>query len=226
MSAASKHSAVVIGASGTLGSALQAILVEEDGYACVHGFSRSQSGPYHIDLTDEASIKAAALLIAKGPAPSLIIIATGAADAAAGDGIESLSAEQLAHSFAVNAIGPALLAKHILPLMPPRTRSVFAVLSARAGSISENWQGGSYALRASKAALNMLVRTLAIEQRRTKDRCIVVGLHPGAVAASSNAPAGTASSQRAALQLLDVIEELKMPDTGKLFDQEGREIAF
>jgi len=228
--------AVVIGASGGIGGAIEAALVDEGAFHTVHGFARSRSEAQHLDLLDEASIAAAAAHVSKGPAPALVIVATGLLHAG-GSGPEKalrdLDPAWLAQVYAVNAIGPALVAKHFLPIMPTTGRVVFAALSARVGSISDNRLGGWHGYRASKAALNMLIRNLAIEERRRNDRAIVVGLHPGTVDTAlsqpfqGNVPTGKLfTADRAALQLLDVIEDLKVIDSGKLFDFEGKEVAF
>ena len=229
-------SAVVIGASGGIGAAFVAALEEEGAFDVVHGFARSWSGSRHLDLTDEASIAAAAAQVAAGPVPTLVIVATGLLHAeqhGPEKALREIDPTWLARNFAVNAIGPALVAKHFLPLAPKGTPAVFAVLSARVGSISDNKLGGWYGYRASKAALNQLVRTIAIEEKRRNDRSIVVTLHPGTVDTAlskpfqSNVAAGRLfDTERAALQLLDVIEGLKVPDSGKLFDYEGKEIPF
>jgi NAD(P)-dependent dehydrogenase (short-subunit alcohol dehydrogenase family) len=229
-------SAVVIGASGGIGAAFEAALVEEGAFEVVHGFARSRSGTPHLDLLDEASIAAAAAHVAQGPPPTLVIVATGllhAGDHGPEKALRDLDPDWLARVYAVNAIGPALVAKHFLPVMPRTGRSVFAALSARVGSISDNRLGGWHGYRASKAALNMLVRNLAIEERRRNDRAIVVALHPGTVDTGlsrpfqgSVQPGRLFDAERAALQLLDVIEQLKIPDSGKLFDYEGAEIPF
>ena len=236
MSATDHGSAVVIGASGGIGGAFEAALIEEGGFATMHGFARSRGGVQHLDLLDEASIAAAAAHVANGPAPSLIVIATGLLlEGARGPEktLRDLDPEWLAKVYAVNAIGPALVAKHFLPLMPKTGRTVFAALSARVGSIGDNRLGGWHGYRASKAALNMLIRNLAIEERRRNDRSIVVALHPGTVDTAlsqpfqGNVPARQLfTPERAALQLLDVIEGLKVPDSGKLFDFEGNEVPF
>jgi NAD(P)-dependent dehydrogenase (short-subunit alcohol dehydrogenase family) len=138
----------------------------------------------------------------------------------------------LARTFAINAIGPALAAKHFVPLLPKGERGIFAALSARVGSISDNRLGGWYGYRASKAALNQLIRTLAIETRRVNDRAIVVGLHPGTVDTrlskpfQANVPAGQLfAPDRAAVQLLDVIDGLGVKDSGGLFAWDGTPIA-
>lgn len=236
MSASAKASAVIIGASGGIGGALEAALIEEGAFAVVHGFARSRNGAQHLDLLDEASIAAAAAQVASGPAPNLVIVATGvlhAGDRGPEKALRDLDPDWLAQLYAVNAIGPALVAKHFLPIMPRQGRTLFAALSARVGSIGDNRLGGWHGYRASKAALNMLVRTLAIEERRRNDRAIVVALHPGTVDTAlsrpfqSNVPDGRLfDAERAALQLLDVIEGLKTPDSGKLFDFQGEEVPF
>ncbi|MDF0542289.1 SDR family NAD(P)-dependent oxidoreductase [Sphingobium sp. H39-3-25] len=236
MSGVSKASAVVIGASGGIGGAFEAALIEEGGFELVHGFARSRTGAQYLDLLDEASVAAAAAHVAKGPAPTLVIVATGllhAGDRGPEKALRDLDPEWLAQLYAVNAIGPALVAKHFLPIMPRSGRTVFAALSARVGSIGDNRLGGWHGYRASKAALNMLVRNLAIEERRRNDRAIVVTLHPGTVDTALSRPfqqnvqdGRLFDPERAALQLLDVIEGLKVPDSGKHFDFEGEEVPF
>ena len=222
--------AVVIGASGGIGAALVEALREED--VPVRGFARSFTGREHLDLTDDASIAAAAATVTAPPA--LIVVATGMlhdAEMRPEKSMGELDAAMLVRQFAVNAIGPALVARHFLPLQPRTGRTVFAVLSARIGSISDNRLGGWYGYRASKAALNQFVRTLAIEQRRRNDRSIVVALHPGTVDTALSRPfrAGVGDDQlftpsRAAVQLLDVIDGLRPGDSGKLFAWDGAAI--
>ncbi|MES2174258.1 MAG: SDR family NAD(P)-dependent oxidoreductase [Pseudomonadota bacterium] len=236
MSQSAKTSAVIIGASGGIGAALEAALVEEAAFDVVHGFARSRVGSQYLDLLDESSIAAAAAHVAGGPPPNLVIVATGLLHAP-GHGPEKalrdLDPDWLAQVYAVNAIGPTLIAKHFLPIMPRTGRTVFAALSARVGSISDNRLGGWHGYRASKAALNMLVCNLAIEERRRNDRAIVVTLHPGTVDTALSRPfqANVQASrlfdpERAALQLLDVVEGLKISDSGKLFDFQGELVPF
>ena len=235
MSKPGDFSAVIIGASGGIGGALEAALAEEGAFHTVHGFARSRSGAQHLDLLDEASIATAAAHVGSGPPPSLVIVATGllhAGDQGPEKALRDLDPAWLAQLYAVNAIGPALVAKHFLPIMPRTGRTLFAALSARVGSISDNRLGGWHGYRASKAALNMLIRNLAIEDRRRNDRAIIVALHPGTVDTGlsrpfqGNVPPGRLfTPDRAALQLLDVIEGLKVIDSGKLFDFEGKEVA-
>lgn len=223
--------AVVIGASGGIGAALVKALGEEG--IDVRGFARSFAGRDHLDLTDEASIAAAAASLAKPPA--LVVVATGLlheADAAPEKSMTALDPAWLARQYAVNAIGPALVAKHFLPTQPRTGRTIFAALSARVGSIGDNRLGGWYGYRASKAALNQLIRSLAIEHRRRNDRSIVVGLHPGTVATPLSQPfkGNVAADQlfapdRAAVQLLDVLDGLRPADSGKLWAWDGVEIT-
>jgi NAD(P)-dependent dehydrogenase (short-subunit alcohol dehydrogenase family) len=223
--------AIVIGASGGIGAALVEALTDED--IAVTALARSFDGARHIDIESEDSIAAAAARVTG--APDLIIVATGVL-AVGGNTPEKshrdLDPALLARTIAVNAIGPALVAKHFLPLMPKSGRSVFAALSARVGSIGDNRLGGWYGYRAGKAALNQLIRTLAIEDKRRNDRGIVVALHPGTVDTPLSKPFQTNvrpgslfTPSRAAVQLLDVIDALKAPDSGKIFDWEGKEVA-
>lgn len=228
--------AVIIGASGGIGRALADALGEEGAFAAVHRLARSSGGAQHLDLRDEASIAAAAAHVAAGPPPTLIIVATGVLhDEGRGPekALRELDAPWLSENFAVNAIGPALIAKHFLPIMPKTGRTVFAALSARVGSITDNKLGGWHGYRASKAALNMLMRTIAIEEKRRNDRSIVVTLHPGTVDTGLSRPfqgnvqpGRLFTPERAALQLLDVIEGLRASDSGKLFDFEGNDVPF
>ena len=227
--------AVVVGASGGIGGALAEALRDEGTYDVVHALWRRAAGDAHLDVEDEASIAAAAARIARGPAPALVIVASGLLhDGAAGPEktYRDLDPAWLARVLAVNATGPALVAKHLLPLMPKQGRSVFAVLSARVGSITDNRLGGWYGYRMAKAGVNQLVRTLAIEEKRRNDRSIVVGLHPGTVDTALSKPfqanvrpATLFTPDRAASQLLDVIDGLRPADSGRLFDYEGKEIA-
>ena len=219
--------ALVVGAAGGIGAALLAALSARG--VETRGLSRRNDG---LDLADEASIAAAVAALAAPP--RLVILATGMLHEGGHAPEKSLAAldpDRLARSFAVNAIGPALLAKHLLPRMPRDGRSVFAALSARVGSIADNQLGGWYGYRASKAALNQLIRTAAIEQRRRAPGSIVVALHPGTVATGLSAPfRGGAervfSADEAAGHLLDVVAGLQPADSGGFFAWDGAPIAF
>lgn len=226
----SQSSAVVIGASGGIGGALAARLSASGRYDIVHALSRSQTG---LDLTDEASIAEAAASVGQGPAPALVIVATGVLH----DGrqpersLRSLDADHMARDYRINAIGPALLAKHLLPLFPRDRRAVFAVLSARVGSIGDNRLGGWHAYRASKAALNMILKNLSIEMARTHPLAVISGLHPGTVATDLSAPfqGGVAAEKlftpdHSAECLLRVTDGLTPGDSGGVFAWDGARI--
>ncbi len=228
--------AVVIGASGGIGAALADALADEGSHDVIHRFARSAIGADHLDLTEEASIAAAAARVAAGPPPALIFVATGLlheGEHMPEKALRDLDPVWLARSYAVNAIGPALVMKHFLPLLARQGAPVFAALSARVGSIADNRLGGWHGYRAAKAALNMLVRNAAIEARRRYDRSIVVALHPGTVDTALSTPfrAGVTpgslfAPDRAALQLLDVVDGLKPLDSGKFYAWDGAEIPF
>ncbi len=185
---------LVVGASGGIGAALVTALREHDSGAQI--FAASRSGAHvagaealQLDSTNEDSIAAAAAAI--GAPLDAVIVATGTLHSANYQPEKSwreLNGAALGDVFAINAIGPALVAKHFLPLLAKDQRAVFAALSARVGSISDNRLGGWYAYRASKAALNMLLKSLAIELARRNRNGIVLGLHPGTVDTQLSAP--------------------------------------
>lgn len=225
--------AIVVGSSGGIGSALHARLSAQSRFSAVLGLGRRSSPP--LDLTDEASVAAAARHVeALGADVRLVIDASGILH---GDGLSpekswrDLDAAQMARAFAVNAIGPALLMKHFLPLLPRQGRSVFATLSARVGSIGDNRLGGWYSYRASKAALNQFVRTAAIELGRRQPAALCVALHPGTVATSLSSPFVKAgldvqTPDQAAGRLIDVIERLPSGSSGGFFDHRGDPVPW
>ena len=235
--------ACIIGATGGIGGALVRTLVDDPNVATVCAGSRqigvetSKIRPFAIDLLDEASIAAAAQILQPLGPLNLIMVATGQLH----DGtalqpeksFRSQSNDAYARAFAINATGPALVAKHFLPLLPREGRSVFAVLSARVGSISDNRLGGWHAYRASKAALNMIMRNLAIELARTHKDAIAVPLHPGTVATALSEPFQKNVAQEklfppeySAARLLSVINGLSAKDSGAFFAWDGERIAF
>jgi NAD(P)-dependent dehydrogenase (short-subunit alcohol dehydrogenase family) len=187
-----------------------------------------------LDLTDEATIAGAAeSATAGGSALDLVIVASGMLH----DG-EALNPEKtwraldgaaLERVYRVNTVGPALVAKHFLPLLARDRKSAFAALSARVGSFSDNRLGGWHAYRASKAALNMLLRTFAIELARRNPRAVCVGLHPGTVdtglsaSFQANVPEGKLfTPDFAAARLLEVVDCLKPDDSGHVFAWDGQ----
>ena len=233
--------AAVIGASGGIGAALVAALSDAD-FAAVHALSRRPVAvapgvqPGTLDLLDEASIVGVAATIERDIPLRLVIAATGLlhdAGVQPEKTMRTLDASRLARGFAVNTTGPALLAKHFVPLLPRSGRSIFAVLSARVGSIGDNRLGGWYGYRAQKAALNQIIRTLSVEVRRTHPEAIVASLHPGTVVTPLSAPfRGAVAAERlftpedAARHLLAVIDRLTPDDSGGFFAWDGRPIPF
>jgi len=234
----------VVGASGGIGSAVLQLLSEDARVGRIHAFSRSGGLPQlpkvraaRIDIEDEASIAAAAAASA-GDAPlDLVFVASGmlwqGAQLRPEKSMREITPEGLAKLFAVNAAGPTLVAKHFLPSLRKDSKTVFAALSARVGSINDNRLGGWYSYRASKAALNMLLKTLAIEHARQWPESIVAGLHPGTVDTDLSEPftSRTPSKQlfspeRSASYLLKVIDGLVPEDSGHTFAWDGSRIEF
>jgi NAD(P)-dependent dehydrogenase (short-subunit alcohol dehydrogenase family) len=221
------EAAVVIGATGGVGAAVVEQLRASGRYGVVHALSRSGTG---LDLEDEATIAAAATTIGQGPAPTLVFVATGVLHNGPSPErtYRSLSAEHLLRDYRVNAIGPALIAKHFLPLLPRDRRAVFVALSARVGSIGDNRLGGWHAYRASKAALNMILTNLSIEMARSHPQAVIAGLHPGTVDTALSRPFQKGVSperlftpDRSAQALLTVLDGLTSADSGGVFAWDG-----
>ena len=230
--------AIVVGATGGLGRAFVDALAADPAYGKVLALSRrplndAPAGVVtgRIDLADEASIAAAAAQARALGEPRLVIVATGilhAAGIAPEKSWNALRADTMAAVFAVNCIGPSLVARHFLPLLPRQGRSVFAALSARVGSIGDNRLGGWHAYRASKAALNMMIRGLAIELARRAPQAICMGLHPGTVDTPLSAPfQGNVAPDRlfapadAVARLLAVIAAATSTDSGNVLAWDG-----
>lgn len=224
--------AVVFGGGGGIGGALLDAIRSAERFERVIAFSRSSSPS--IDLLDEATIDRAAAFAADQGELRLVIDATGflhddrqRPEKSWGE----INAANLARSFALNSIGPALIMKHILPRLPRSEKAVFATLSARVGSIGDNRMGGWYSYRASKAALNQLVRISAIELARRSPEALCIALHPGTVATKLSEPFVARELQvhspaAAARHLLSVIEQLKADANGGFYDWRGQPVAW
>jgi NAD(P)-dependent dehydrogenase (short-subunit alcohol dehydrogenase family) len=224
--------AVVVGAGGGIGAALLAGLEVGGAYGRVIGLGRGTAPP--LDLLSEPSIADAAASVAAVGELRLLVDATGFLHGAGFTperSLRSLDPAHMAHAYAINAIGPALLMKHFCPLLPRQGRAVFATLSARVGSIGDNRLGGWHSYRAAKAALNQLVHTAAVEMRRANPDSILVSLHPGTVASALSAPFSKSGlevrpPEEAARDLLAVIAGLGSADSGGFFDQTGAPIPW
>lgn len=233
----------IIGSSGAIGQAITERLVLDQSieriYACSRQGKMFQSKKIVsavLDYKNEDSIHNAAKIIGKDNPLDLVIIATGFLhneDTTPEKSIQDLSHQNFIKNFMANTIGPALVAKHFLPLMSKEHQSVFSCISARIGSISDNRLGGWYAYRASKAALNMTLKNLSIEASRRFKQTIIVGLHPGTVDSSLSKPFQTFVSddklftpEYAAERLINVIDNLELRDSGKIFAWDGSMIDY
>ncbi|WP_050927888.1 SDR family NAD(P)-dependent oxidoreductase [Aestuariivita boseongensis] len=216
---------LILGSSGGIGSALVAAL--EARGDTVTGLSRSEHG---FDITDPAPVESH--LADLGPFDR-VIVATGAleiAGAAPEKTIKGLNADDMMNQFRLNTVGPALALSYAHHLLPREGRSVFAVLSARVGSIGDNKIGGWISYRSAKAAVNQVVRTSAIELARTHKQAVITALHPGTVATAftekylGRHPA--VSPEEAAQNLLAVMDGLTPDQSGQFLDWAGKPVPW
>jgi NAD(P)-dependent dehydrogenase (short-subunit alcohol dehydrogenase family) len=234
--------AIVIGASGAIGSAFVEALCADSGFT--HIFALSRSGQefddnrvqsLFVDLEDEASIANAALACARAGPCHLLINAVGVLhgplDIRPEKALKEIDGAKMAKLFALNTIGPALVLKYFSPIMIREGRAILATLSARVGSISDNALGGWYSYRATKAALNQIIKTTAIELAVRRKHLICVGLHPGTVRSGMSEPFlanyranDIVTPEIAAQNLLDVLAGLDPSQSGKIFAWDGAEI--
>lgn len=228
---ANDYRALVIGASGAIGQAFTSVLQRD--LRCVHVEQVSRAHSSGFDLLDESSVAAQAAASAGAGPYHLIVDATGALTI---DGVgpekslAALQSERLAKAFQLNAIGPVLVLRHFAPLLAPGA-SIYAKLSARVGSISDNHKGGWYGYRASKAALNMLLQTAAIELQRKNAQLRVVALQPGTVRSDLSRPfsAGVDKLLEPTDSVAGMLEALKglQPRRGAHFvDYQGKEVPW
>ena len=219
---------VVFGASGGIGAELSGQLA-----AAGHEVLRfSRSGAPSVDLTIEADVIRAAEW--SGSELDRVIIASGFlhdADYAPEKTLRRLDPEHLVRSFFVNALGPALVLKHFAPLLAKKRKAVLAFLSARVGSIADNRAGGWYSYRASKAALNQIMRTASIELTRTHPDSVCLSLHPGTVDTALSQPFhrdrnGVQSAAQSAAALLAVMDAASPAQSGSFLDYAGQPIPF
>ncbi|OSQ36175.1 C-factor [Thalassospira mesophila] len=225
--------AVIIGASGGIGRAFAQHLADTKQFSQIIGLSRSSTPP--LDLLNEARIEQCAGHVAQQQGNiRLIIDATGFLhneNYQPEKTWRQIDPASMAHNFAINAIGPALLMKHFLPLLPTQRKSAFVTLSARVGSIGDNHIGGWYGYRAAKAALNQLVKTMSVELARKKQDAICVALHPGTVDTGLSAPfakSGLAvqTPTQATANMLGVINQLTIDQNGSFLAYDGSTIPW
>ena len=211
--------ALVIGASGGIGAALTGTLAAQGE---VVALSRSADG---LDVTDEASV--ARVLGAVEGVFDWVFIASGALGVPE-KSLKALSGQAMMEQFAVNAVGPALVIKHVVRLLPRDRAARVGVLSARVGSIGDNALGGWYSYRAAKAALNQIVHTAAIELARSHPFAVLACLHPGTVATPFTAdyPGQKDAADLAAARLIAVMQGLTPAQSGGFYDFAGKAVPW
>jgi len=233
--------AVVFGAGGGLGGAFVDALAVDDAVARVHAVSRGVPGfsspkvtGHACDPLDDAALaETVAAVTASGPI-HLVIVATGILH---GDGISpektwrQVDADAMARVLAINTVAPTLIAKHVLPALAKDRKSCLAALSARVGSIGDNRLGGWVSYRASKAALNMMIRTFSIELARVNAGAAFIGLHPGTVETGLSEPfrggvpkGGLFTPERSVAGMLKVVDGIDPEMSGKILDYSGKEV--
>ena len=224
------YRALVLGASGGIGAAFMAHLQADPRCASVTGLHRN-SQPV-LDYGVDDSVAAAAAALADAPPFHLILVATGilhASGIAPEKRLADLALPSLEAVFRANTFGPALVLRHFGPRLD-RQRSVLAVLSAKVGSVGDNRLGGWYAYRASKAALNMLLKTAAIELRRTHPGAVLAALHPGTVSSGLSRPfrgdeIGRPPTQATA-EMLAALNALQPEDSGVFLAYDGQQLPW
>tara|TARA_Y100001968_G_scaffold57488_1_gene48636 strand:- start:594 stop:1292 length:699 start_codon:yes stop_codon:yes gene_type:complete len=223
------YRALVVGSRGALGQAFCHLLREDPGCAGVTELSRATQPGF--DLLEPASITAAVQSLAAQAPYHLVLIATGVlhdAEIQPEKSLAAIDAEAMQKVFQINSIGPAVLLQQLLPLL--ERKGALAVLSARVGSIADNRLGGWYAYRASKAALNMLLKTAAIEQARRYPEARLLSLHPGTVVSPLSQPFRGSAAARPALQaaaeLLAVVDNSKASDSGSFVAYDGASVPW
>lgn len=232
--------AVIIGASGGIGGALAQRVEAMAGCKQLIATARQPekardpNSVVGLDTADENMIAAFAQSLTAEV--DLVINATGLLHDPERDifperSLRHLEMDKMQAVFVANAFGPALLMKHLLPKLPRQRPAIFASLSARVGSISDNRLGGWYAYRAAKAAHNMFLKTAALEAAYRQKQAVIVGLHPGTVETGLSEPfKGNVPSEKlftpdqSAGYLLDVLSGLSAEDSGKVFDWRGQEV--
>ena len=237
-----KKTVAIIGSSGAIGNAVSDNLINDESIGIIYKFSRSMSVKekervknIFLDIEDEESIKSSLDHVPSDTKFDLVFVATGILhndkEIFPEKSIKDIDIDKLKKVILVNTIGPTLIGKYFIPYLRKDEKSVFAFLSARVGSISENKLGGWYSYRASKTALNQIIKNFSIEIKRTNKNAIFVGLQPGTVKSFLSKPFernvkedNLLTPEYSAEKLLQVINDLSPDDSGKFFAWNGEEI--
>lgn len=231
---------LVVGSTGAIGQGfvthMAAHYPNTQLFACGRSVASGTAGQVHYLSCDmqEGGLATVARHIADHGPLDRVVVATGIlhdSQVQPEKSLQDLNAAQCLRVFEINTVLPALCLKYFLPLCHKQRRVVFGILSARVGSISDNQLGGWYAYRASKAALNMMIKNAAIEVGRFHPEQYVVGLHPGTVDSGLSAPfqrhlppGQCRSATEAVAQLTEVMDGLKVGASGRCFDYRGQEV--
>ena len=230
----------IIGSSGAIGNAFVEHYIKDSSVEKIYSFSRSATSysskkvsSFDIDIESQESIEKASSYL-EGCYLDIVIIASGVLHTESfgpEKSIKDLNYKTLSKVYSVNTIGPALIGKYFLPLLNKKTKSVMAFLSARVGSISDNKTGGWYGYRASKTALNQIIKSFSIELRRTNPNAIIFGLQPGTVDSQLSKPfkrnvkeGSLFTPEYSVSYLKDIIKAASPSDSGKLISWDGKEI--
>jgi NAD(P)-dependent dehydrogenase (short-subunit alcohol dehydrogenase family) len=226
----SPFSALIIGSSGTIGGAFVELL--ENNPLCSRVVGIHHHSEHSIDYQDLDSIETCAAALSQAGPFQLIINTIGVLHTSnwmPEKKLDDLNAEQLAELMKINAIGPALTIRHFSKLLDSKN-SIMVTLSAKVGSIEDNRLGGWYSYRASKAALNMLIKTASIEWARTKPNTALIAMHPGTVSSRLSKPFRGEQIGRppkdAVVDMFRVIENLKKEDSGSFVSYSGENLPW
>ena len=230
----------IIGASGALGSAFLNKLIDINKYSNIHCFSRktlTTNNPrvfsHSIDITSEKSISNSSKFIPSDMSLDLIFVATGILHnntVKPEKSFNEISQKNLIEIFNVNTFGVALVMKYFLPKLNKESRSLFMAISAKVGSISDNHLGGWYSYRSSKTALNMIIKSAAIELKRKNKNSVIVGIHPGTIDSNLSRPFQKNvkhkiyTPEEAAQNIYKISTKFSDEMSGNIYDYNGIEI--
>ncbi|MDC3181106.1 SDR family NAD(P)-dependent oxidoreductase [Gammaproteobacteria bacterium] len=229
---------IIFGVTGTMGNALYETLSARYPQSQINGVGRQQTHPnkhlpYHcVDFSDENALQTLATSLSQQSPFDLILVTIGMlhnSQMMPEKSIHELYVEKYQQQFMTNTIIPMMIAKHFIPHMQPQKRSILGIFSAKVGSITDNSLGGWYSYRASKAALNMQIKNLSIECKRSHPNQIILGLHPGTVDSQLSKPFQKnlpPSHQifnplHASEQVIDQINAASSAQSGKLISWDG-----